>query len=123
VILGSLALISVLSLLMKRPWTIIVARRSTPPEVWSTDLFLETNMIITGAWAALFFVAALLATLAPTWVNLAFGALLVALGFLSSRFGSWYSTRRLEAMGLSADAQPAPAEPEAAPQDDEADSP
>ena len=97
-ILGSLALISLVSLLLKRPWTILVARRSAPPEVWSTDLFLETNMIITGAWAVLFFVAALLASYASTWVNVAFGALLMVLGVSSSRFGSWYAARRLEAM-------------------------
>jgi hypothetical protein len=123
VILGSLALISVVSMLLKRPWTTVLARRSTPPEVWSTDLFLETNMIITGAWAALFFVAALLASYAPTWVNVAFGALLLVLGLLSSRFGSWYASRRLEAMGLSAASQPAPSTPDSAERGDEADRP
>jgi hypothetical protein len=115
VILGSLALISLVSLLVKRPWTILVARRSVPPEVWTTDLFLETNMIITGAWAVLFFVAALLASYASTWVNVGFGVLLAALGLLSSRFGLWYSSRRLEAMGLSAeilDPQQTPDAPE-----------
>ena len=111
VILGSLALISLVSLLLKRPWTTLVARRSVPPEVWSTDLFLETNMIITGAWAVLFFVAALLASYASGWVNLAFGALLAILGFGSGRFGTWYAARRLEAMGLSPDVLDAPSEP------------
>ena len=117
-ILGSLALISLVSLLLKRPWTILVARRSAPPEVWSTDLFLETNMIITGAWAVLFFVAALLASYASTWVNVAFGALLMVLGVSSSRFGSWYAARRLEAMGLSPDVLNAPSEPGASEQGD-----
>jgi hypothetical protein len=118
VILGSLALISLVSLLLKRPWTILVARRSVPPEVWSTDLFLETNMIITGAWAVLFFVAALLASYASGWVNLGFGVLLATLGFGSSRFGTWYAARRLKAMGLSPDVLNAPSEPSASEQDD-----
>lgn len=100
IIFGILTLISAGSLLIKRPWTIIVARRSTSPDVWSTDLFLETNMIITGGWAILFGGAAVLAAIAPTWVNIIYGAFLFILGVLSSRFGSWYSNRRLRATGL-----------------------
>ena len=122
VILGSLAAISIASVLIKRPWTIILARRSTPPEVWPTDLFLETNMLITGAWAFLFFLAALLASYAPLWLNIAFGTLLMILGRLSSRFGLWYSSRRLEAMGLSGAVDPSPnIQAAAAQREDEAD--
>jgi len=52
-LLGSLSGLSLASILIKRPWTMIIARRNAPPEVWSTGLFLETNMIITGAWTIL----------------------------------------------------------------------
>ncbi len=99
-IFGGLSALSIASMLARRPWTILVARRHTPPEVWETDLFLETNLIITAGWAILFAGAAALAVSAPLWPNVAYGGLLVLLGRLSPRFGSWYSSRRLRAMGL-----------------------
>ena len=99
-VFGCLAAISIASIIVKRPWTIVMARRSTPPEVWSTPLFLETDLVVTGAWALLFVVGAALVSLAPLWVNLSFGALLFLLGRLSPRFGSWYAARRLKAMGF-----------------------
>jgi hypothetical protein len=98
-IFGGLALLSLASVLVKRPWTIPLARRHNPPEVWSTALFLETNMLITSAWAVLFGGAAVLAAVAPLWINLSYGGLLLVLGRLSSRFGSWYASRRLGAAG------------------------
>ncbi len=57
-------------------------------------------MQISGAWSVLFAGAAALASIAPFSVNLGFGGLLLVLGDFSSRFGAWYSTRRLRAMGL-----------------------
>lgn len=99
-IFGSIAGLSVVSILIKHPWTILVARRHNPPEVWSTDLFLETNMVITAGWAFLFALAAVLSAFVPLWLNLIFGASCFFLGRLSPRFGSWYSSKRLKAMGL-----------------------
>jgi hypothetical protein len=100
-IFGSLALASLASVLARRPWTSVIARRHSPPEVWSSDLFRETNMVISGGWSFLFAGGALLAALAPLWLNLGHGVLLVALGQFSSRFGAWYSSRHLRSMGLS----------------------
>jgi len=100
-IFGVLALASLASVLAKRPWTAVLARRHNPPEVWSTDLFRQTNMLISGGWTLLFAGAACLAAFAPLSWNLGYGALLVVLGSYSSRFGAWYSSRRLRAMGLS----------------------
>jgi hypothetical protein len=100
-ILGSLALASLASVLARRPWTSVLARRHNPPEVWSTDLFRETNMVISGGWAFFFAGASVMAAFAPLWLNLGYGALLVVLGYFSSRFGAWYSSRRLRAMGIS----------------------
>jgi hypothetical protein len=100
-IFGLLALASLASALAKRPWTSVIARRHNPPEVWSTDLFRETNMLISGAWSILFAGGAFLAALAPLWLNLGYGVLLVVLGRLSPRIGAWYSSWRLRAMGLS----------------------
>ena len=99
-VLGSLAVGSAASVVLRRPWTTFIAKRHDPPEVWETPLFLETNRVLSGAWAGLFGVAAGLAELAPPWLNLAFGALLFGLGLLSTKAGGWYSGRRLRAMGI-----------------------
>ena len=100
-IFGLLALASLASVIARRPWTSVIARRHNPPEVWSTDLFRETNMVISGGWSLLFAGAALLAARAPLWLNLGYGVLLVALGHFSPRLGAWYSSRRLRAMGIT----------------------
>lgn len=110
-IFGVLTLISLGSMLARKPWTIIVAKRATSPDAWSTDLFLETNMIITGAWALLFFGQTILSRIAPGWLNIIYGILLMILGGLSGRFGHWYSNRRLKAMGLLEDREQLPDTP------------
>ncbi|HUR02043.1 MAG TPA: hypothetical protein VM347_05865 [Nonomuraea sp.] len=59
-----LALTSWLSLLIRKPFTLGIARTMVPREVWSSPLFYRTNAIITAAWALSFTVeAALLALL------------------------------------------------------------
>lgn len=95
-----IALVSLVSVLVKRPWTAIIARRDNPPEVVASDLFLETNMVISAVWSLLFAVAALLSAVAPFWLGLAYGLLLFYLGHVSPRFGAWYATKRLRALGL-----------------------
>jgi hypothetical protein len=100
-ILGLLAFASLASVVAKRPWTTSIAKRHNPPEVWSTDLFHETNMVISGGRSLLFASAAVLAAVAPLWLNLAYGGILTVLGYLSPKFGARYSSRRLRAMGLS----------------------
>ena len=96
--LGTMAGVSLFSVLIKRPWTILVARRHTPPEVWPTALFLETNMVISGAWTLLFALAAFLSIILPLWANLISGIILFRLGRLSPRFGSWYSSKRMKSL-------------------------
>lgn len=100
-IFSALAFASIASMLVGRPWTIPLGKRHTSPDVWSTDLFLETNLVVTAAWALLFMGGAALSILAPLWTHLPYGALLVALGRLSPRFATWYSSRRLRALGLA----------------------
>ncbi|MET9066427.1 hypothetical protein [Streptosporangium sandarakinum] len=46
------------SLAVRRPFTLGIARRTTPPEVWRTPLFLRVNVVITTVWGAAFTVAA-----------------------------------------------------------------
>ena len=101
IVFACLALFSIGSMLAKRPWTLVPARRRTSPTVWDTPLFLETNMVITGGWALLFGAAAVLASVVPGWVNIIVGVGLAGLGSISHRVGSWYSSRRLKEMGLS----------------------
>jgi hypothetical protein len=98
---AALALASIGSILVGRPWTTRLARRHTRPEVWSTDLFRETNVVVTATWALLFAAGALLAAVASPWAQLPYGALLVLFGRLSPGLGSWYSGRRLRAMGVA----------------------
>src|SRR4026208_672076 len=100
-IFGFLALASLASVLARRPWTSIIARRHNPPAVWSTDLFRETNMLISGGWSLLFAGGALLSALAPVWLSPGDRGPPVSLGRFSPRLGAWYSFRRLRAMGLS----------------------
>lgn len=95
-IFGVVALASLASVAARRPWTTVIAKRHNPPELWSTDLFRETNLILSAGWSLLFAVAAILAWYASLWINLACGALLLALGRASPMLGAWYASRRLQ---------------------------
>jgi hypothetical protein len=49
---GALGLIAGLSLVMRRPFTLGIAKQSVSREHWDSPLFIRTNMIITAAWTA-----------------------------------------------------------------------
>lgn len=51
---GALAVIALGSILIRRPFTLGVARQSMPREAWDNPLFLRVNMIISVVWAASF---------------------------------------------------------------------
>ncbi|MEV5593496.1 hypothetical protein [Streptomyces sp. NPDC052496] len=55
---GWLALVTWGSMAVRRPFTLAIARRKAPPEVWRTRLFLRINYVLTAAWAASFTFAA-----------------------------------------------------------------
>lgn len=60
-----LALISWFSLAIRQPFTLGIARLSTPREIWHQPMFIRTNVIITLFWALSFTVGgALLAACA-----------------------------------------------------------
>jgi hypothetical protein len=46
------------SLLVRHPFTMGIARRSVPREVWENPLFYKANVVITTAWAISFTVTA-----------------------------------------------------------------
>ncbi|WP_157099486.1 hypothetical protein [Microbispora sp. ATCC PTA-5024] len=56
---GWLALISWASLAVRRPFTLGIARQSTPVEVHASPLFYRVNAVITAVWAAAFTLDAL----------------------------------------------------------------
>ncbi|GAB2849789.1 hypothetical protein GCM10027176_61140 [Actinoallomurus bryophytorum] len=60
---GTLALIAGISLAIRRPFTLGIAKQTTPREFWDLPEFLKINMIITSVWTASFVVSAVAATL------------------------------------------------------------
>ncbi|MFI0738403.1 hypothetical protein ACH4PU_09945 [Streptomyces sp. NPDC021100] len=53
-----LALIAGVSLLVGKPFTLGIAKQSTPREIWGRPLFVRTNAVITAVWTVAFAVAA-----------------------------------------------------------------
>ena len=93
--------VSIGSLAIGQPWTTALAKRSTPPEVWKTPLFRETNLVLTGIWAFVFMLAAFAAARSPLWAHIGIALALTAFGYASPRLGHWYANRRLAALGLT----------------------
>ncbi|WP_406284343.1 hypothetical protein [Embleya sp. NBC_00896] len=56
---GWLAVTAWASLAMRNPFTLVIARRTTPREIWELPAFLRVNVVITVAWAASFTVTAI----------------------------------------------------------------
>jgi hypothetical protein len=53
-----LALIAATSLAIHRPFTLGIAKQSTPREYWDLPEFIRINVIITAVWTASFVVTA-----------------------------------------------------------------
>lgn len=90
--IGLLAIV-LLSLLLRRPFTLPYARQRVPQEVWALPRFLRTNMVISGAWALAFATigaADLLMLLRPD-LPLAVGITITVVAMVAAlRFTSWY---------------------------------
>lgn len=56
---AALAVIAWVSLAIRRPFTLGIAKRSTPNTMWDRPLFRRTNVIITTVWATSFTLSAL----------------------------------------------------------------
>lgn len=91
---------SLVTVVLGVPWTTYIARRHTPPAMWSTPLFRETNVVMTLGWALLFLAAAGVAAWTPLWVQPLVGAALYGLGRVSPCLAAWYAARRAPAMGM-----------------------
>lgn len=55
---ATLALIAGASLLVGRPFTLGIAKRTTPRELWGMKPFIRINVVITAVWTAAFTVTA-----------------------------------------------------------------
>lgn len=55
---GSLTLIAAVSLAIGKPFTLGIAKQTTPREFWDQPVFVRTNQVITTVWTASFFVSA-----------------------------------------------------------------
>ncbi|MEU8356125.1 hypothetical protein AB0C27_08935 [Nonomuraea sp. NPDC048882] len=81
------------SLAIRRPFTLGIARATTPEKVWRTPAFHRANVIISGVWAAAFTVAALALTLVLS-VSLHATTLVITIKVLSfvapAVFTAWY---------------------------------
>ena len=56
---GWLALTAWGTLAIRRPFTLGIARRGTPREMWRTPVFLRVNVVITSVWAGAFTLTAI----------------------------------------------------------------
>ncbi|MFC8226406.1 hypothetical protein [Streptomyces sp. NPDC057287] len=55
---GTLAIIAGVSLAMGKPFTLGIAKRTTPREVWVLKPFIRVNVVITAVWTAAFVLTA-----------------------------------------------------------------
>ena len=91
---------SLVTVALGAPWTTYIARRHTPPIMWSTPLFRETNVVMTLGWAFLFLAAAGIAAWTPLWVQPLVGAILYGLGRASPYRAARDAARWAQAMGM-----------------------
>jgi hypothetical protein len=88
-----LLLIVLVSIAIRRPFTLQYAREQTPPEIWNAPEFIRTNYVITAVWALAFATmvgADLLLLYKPALpIQIGIGATIVAI-WGAIRFTAWY---------------------------------
>ena len=92
-----LLLIVLMSIAIRRPFTLQYAREQVPPEYWSQPRFIRTNYVITAVWA-LAFVVLVLSDLVLVYVpdvptRVGVTATILAL-VAAIKFTGWYPTRQ-----------------------------
>ncbi|MEW1658349.1 MULTISPECIES: hypothetical protein [unclassified Streptomyces] len=109
--MGWLALIAWASIAVRRPFTMAIARRMAPPQVWHTPQFRHINVVITAAWSLSFTLTALAqAAIAAYGLGAVVSVLVQIAGFvLPVRFTTAYSGRArarfLQQSGMALDVQ------------------
>ncbi|REK89059.1 hypothetical protein DY245_17605 [Streptomyces inhibens] len=93
--MGWLALIAWVSIVVQRPFTMAIARRMAPPEVWHTPLFRRINVVLTAAWALSFTLTAIAQAVVSAYeLNVVFSIVIQIAGFvLPIRFTAAYPER------------------------------
>ena len=91
---AGLLLVVLVSIVIRRPFTLPYAREEAPREVWNTPAFIKTNYIITAVWALAFavMVGADLVMLYLPNLPLKIGIGVTILAIVGAmRFTSWYT--------------------------------
>jgi hypothetical protein len=105
---GALAVIVLLSIAVGHPFTEQYARERVPEEQWHTPLFRRTMITMSGVWALIFVVMAILGTIAQTgitgagssdWLNWYIPIALIVVGM---KFNEWYPARVRQAVAAHA---------------------
>jgi hypothetical protein len=93
---GGLLLIVLISMALRRPFTLQYAREQVAPEFWDSPSFVRTNYVITAVWA-LAFVMMVLAELALLFVPSLpprIGILAIVAALVGAmKFTGWYPER------------------------------
>jgi hypothetical protein len=92
---GWLAATAWATLAVKRPFTLGIARRQVPAEIWDNPVFLRINVVITSAWAVAFTVTSgILATVSAAGLGQAVSIPVQVAGFvLPALFTARYPDR------------------------------
>jgi hypothetical protein len=94
---AGLLIVVLVSIAIRRPFTIQYARETTPPEIWATPEFIRTNYVITAVWA-LAFVLMVIADVILVYVPHLppkVGILVTVLALVGAiKFTSWYPERQ-----------------------------
>jgi len=92
--LGLLAIV-LISLAIRRPFTLQYAREDSPKEIWDSPQFVRANYVITAVWALAFAVLVIADIIMLESPNLhRFGILLTIAALVGAyRFTDWYPNR------------------------------
>jgi hypothetical protein len=93
---GGLLVVVLASMAARRPFTLQYAREQVPPELWRQPEFIQTNYVITGAWALAFLVMVLaeLALLYVPGLPSRAGVVAIVLALVGAvKFTGWYPQR------------------------------
>lgn len=91
----AIAAIALASILARRPFTLQYARETTDPAYWDSPLFLKINYVISGVWAVVFVITAVVGYVGDgplhqpdnIWTN---WIIEIALFIMAIKFTRWY---------------------------------
>jgi len=107
-----LALIAAVSLLVRRPFTLGIAKHRTAPEIWRTPAFHHTSTVLTSVWAAGFAFSAIgtlacEATGTGVWLRVVIQALALAVpATFTHRYVKAVRARSTAVQWVTSDDQP-----------------